>query len=401
MESTTSPSQPRLLIVDDEKGNIDSLRLIFQREQCEVSTASSGKEALSHLRAQEFDLVITDMMMPNMDGLQLLRAIKAMAPHTQVITVTAYGSIEKAVEAMRQGAYDFITKPLKRREIVKVVNKALERGALLQENARLRQQLHHAQQPTIVGQSAALRRTLDIAKQAAPSLASVLIHGENGTGKELIARELHRQSPRHNKPLVDLNCAAFPETLIESELFGHKKGTFTGAHADKPGRFERAHRGTLFLDEIGELQPHVQIKLLRVLSSRQVQRLGELEPRPIDIRLISATNRDLRQEIAKGRFREDLFYRLNVIEIHVPPLRERQEDIPLLANHFLQHYAAQNQRPAPILQAETLEQLQHYNWPGNVRQLENVMHRAAVLSQNQQITPQDLPSEIHHSHIQG
>jgi two-component system response regulator HydG len=342
------------------------------------------------------------MMMPQMDGMALLKAIKAIAPQIQVITVTAYGSIERAVEAMKQGAYDYITKPLKRRDIVKVVEKALERGSLLQENQSLRQRLHELEETqVIVGQSPALRRTLEIVKQAAPTEATVLIQGESGTGKELIARQLHALSHRSQKRFVALNCAAFPETLLDSELFGYEKGAFTGASQTKPGRFEIAHGGTLFLDEIGELQLNVQVKLLRVLQSRRIERLGGTSSTPIDIRLIAATHRTLSEEIRKGRFREDLFYRLNVIELRVPPLRERPDDIPLLANHFLEKYTKKNRREVLSFERETLDILKAYAWPGNVRQLENVVERAVVLTTSETIKPSDLPPEIHQSNTDG
>lgn len=391
-----------VLIVDDEPGNVESLSRIFQREGYNVLTASDGREGLDLVRQHPVDVVICDIMMPQMDGLSLLKAIKAISSHIEVITVTAYGSIERAVEAIKQGAYDFITKPLKRRDIVRVVEKALDRSSLLQENQVLRQRLQDIEEtPLIVGQSPALRRTMDIIKQTAPTEATVLIQGESGTGKELIARELHRLSHRCNQKFVAINCAAFPETLLDSELFGYEKGAFTGATAAKPGRFETAHGGTLFLDEIGEIMPTVQVKLLRVLQSRRIERLGGTVSTPIDIRLIAATNKTLRQEVKEGRFREDLFYRLNVIEIHVPALRERPDDIPLLTQHFLTKYAAKNRKPQLHMEKDTLDILKQYAWPGNVRQLENVIERAVVLAPGPSIKPSDLPPEVHQSNTEG
>jgi two-component system response regulator HydG len=391
-----------VLIVDDEPGNVESLSRIFQREGYNVLTATHGREGLDLVRQHPIDVVLCDIMMPQMDGLSLLKAIKAISAHTEVITMTAYGSIERAVEAIKQGAYDFITKPLKRRDILKLVEKALDRSSLLQENQHLRQRLQDIEEtPLIVGQSPALRRTMDIVKQAAPTDATVLIQGESGTGKELIARELHRLSHRGHQKFVALNCAAFPETLLDSELFGYEKGAFTGANNAKPGRFELAHGGTLFLDEIGEIVPSVQVKLLRVLQNRRIERLGGTLSTPIDIRLIAATNKNLRQEVKQGRFREDLYYRLHVIEIHIPPLRERPDDIPLLAQHFLDKYAQKNRKPLLHLEKETIEILKQYAWPGNVRQLENVIERAVVLAPSTHIKPSDLPTEVHQTNTDG
>lgn len=397
-----SESPYSIMIVDDERGNIESLSRIFQREGFEVQQAFDGREGLEVFRQNPTDIVLCDVMMPHMDGLELLKAIKTVSPHTQIIMVTAYGSIDRAVEAMRRGAYDFVTKPLKRREIVKLVNKALERSALLQENQTLRQQIKVLEAPgLIVGQSPALQRTLDTARQVAQSNATVLIQGPSGTGKELFAREIHRQSSRANKKFVAVNCGAFPETLFDSELFGYERGAFTGAQAAKPGRFELADGGTLFLDEIGELALPMQVKLLRVLQERQIERLGGTEPIPINIRLLAATNRDLTKEIAEGNFRGDLYYRLNVVQITVPPLRERVEDIPLLAQHFLNKYAEEMGRPVLQISSEANELLRNYDWPGNVRELENAMERAAVLSPGPSLQPSDLPNEIHQSQTDG
>ncbi len=391
-----------ILIVDDEKGNIESLGRIFQREGFEVFTAFDGREGLEQYRQHPTDIVLCDVMMPQLDGLDLLKALKAVDPHVQVIMVTAYGSIDRAVEAMRRGAYDFVTKPLKRRDIVKLVQKALENSALLLENQSLRLQIKELETPgIIVGKSAALRHMLHTIRQVAQSPATVLIQGGSGTGKELVARELHRLSPRADKNFIAVNCAAFPETLFDSELFGYEKGAFTGANSTKIGRFELADGGTLFLDEIGELALPMQVKLLRVLQERQVERLGGTHPIKINIRLLAATNRDLQAEVAEGNFRQDLFYRLNVVAIDVPPLRERVEDIPLLAQHFLQKYTQEFNRPMLQLSPESVNLLRKHAWPGNVRELENAMERAAVLAPGPILQPTDLPTEIYESQTKG
>lgn len=391
-----------ILIVDDEQGNVESLGRIFQREGFQIHTAFDGREGLDVFRQHPTDIVLCDVMMPQLDGLDLLKALKTVSPHTQVIMMTAYGSIDRAVEAMRRGAYDFVTKPLKRQDIVKLIQKALETSALLQENQSLRQQLKELETPgEIIGRSQALQRTMTMVRQVAPSNATILIQGPSGTGKELIAREIHRISSRSHKKFVAINCSAFPETLFDSELFGYERGAFTGATHAKPGRFEMADGGTLFLDEIGELSLPMQVKLLRVLQERQIERLGGTDPRSINIRLIAATNRDLSQEVEKGNFRGDLFYRLNVVPIWVPPLRERSEDIPLLAQHFLQKYANELGKPTLQLPPETIALLGNYAWPGNVRELENAMERAVVLAVGPLLLPSDLPPEIHQSPSHG
>ena len=386
---------PTVLVIDDEQPNVDSLRKIFEREKLEVLTGSGGKEALAILPEQRVDVLVCDVMMPKIDGMDVLKATRQVSPETEVVLMTAYGTVELAVEAMKLGAYDFITKPVKRRDIVKAVRKALERSNLLRENRRLRDRLKDLEgRPAIVGQSPALRRTMDVVGQAAPAIATVLILGESGTGKELIAREIHRLSPRNDGPFVPVNCAAIPETLLESELFGFEKGAFTSANAAKPGRFELADGGTLFLDEIGELPVPVQVKLLRVLQDSTFERLGSTHSTTVDLRIVAATNKDLEAEVRSGRFREDLYYRLNVIEVRVPPLRERSEDIPLLVYHFLEVYARKNQRPVLKVPGETMTALQNYGWPGNVRELENVIERAVVLAPGEVLAADDLPGQV-------
>ena len=405
-----------LLIVDDEVSNLESLERIFVRFPSSpgsfpaggggapdssygtsggltVLLARDGKEALEVVRKQRIDVILTDLMMPGLSGMDLLKAAQKLSPETEVILMTAYGTIETAVEAMKDGAYDFITKPLKRAHVLRVVGKALERQTLVAENRALRTQLAAAQRRPIVGQSLAMRRTLDIVAQAAPSQATVLLLGESGTGKELLARHLHEQSPRAGRPFVPVNCAALPESILEGELFGHEKGAFTGATNRRDGRFAQADGGTLFLDEIGEIPLHVQVKLLRVLQEGEIEPLGG-KLRRVDIRLVAATNKDLRRAVAEGRFREDLYYRLNVIAIEVPPLRQRLDDVPLLAAHFLTRFRDKNHKPITAISRAALDVLMRYPFPGNVRELENAIERAVVLCRQTVIDVEDLPQEI-------
>jgi DNA-binding NtrC family response regulator len=382
-----------LLVVDDDASNRVSLTKIFEREGYRVFQADSAKAALTLLRSYRIHAVLTDLMMPGPGGLELLRASKEVSPATEVVLMTAYGTVEAAVQAMREGAYDFVEKPLKRATVLRAVDKALERSSLVQENRELKEELRTLKQREIIGSSAVLRAVMKTAEMAAPSIANVLILGESGTGKELIARYLHTQSGRALGPFVAVNCAAIPETILEAELFGYERGAFTGAVARKEGRFARARGGTLFLDEIGELSPSVQVKLLRVLQEGEYEPLGG-QPTRADIRLVAATNRDLSLEVLGGRFREDLYYRLNVIELVAPPLRNRREDIPLLIDHFIGVYCQKNGRPRLSVAPAALEKLSAYSWPGNVRELENVMERAAVLSQSNELTLDSLPGSI-------
>lgn len=384
---------PCILIVDDEPNNLTSLQKIFEKENMRVLTADGAKRALSCLRTHHVHVVLTDLMMPGPSGVDLLKAVKEVSPSTQVLLMTAYGTVETAVTAMREGAYDFVEKPLKRATIVRSVRKALEHGLLLAENHELRAELHALRNNEIVGQSPALRAVLETAAQAAPSVANVLVLGESGTGKELIARYVHNHSGRRGGPFIAVNCGAIPETILEAELFGHERGAFTGATSRKDGRFEKARRGTIFLDEIGELSPAVQVKLLRVLQEGEFEPLGGSTIRA-DVRLLAATNRDLAAEVAAGRFREDLYYRLNVIAITAPPLRARREDIPLLVDHFLGLYCRKNGRARLDVSPEVAEKLKDYPWPGNVRELENAMERAAVLCRTTELRLSDLPDSI-------
>src|SRR6187431_1126877 len=382
-----------VLVVDDEASNLASLEKIFLREGMRVFTADGAKAALELVRRHRVQVVLTDLMMPGTSGAELLRALKEVSPDTEVVLMTAYGTVETAVQAMRDGAYDFVEKPLKRMTIVKSVRKAAERQSLVAENRSLRQELKLLTNREIVGQSPALRRVLDVATQAAPSSATVLILGESGTGKELVARFIHDHSARSRAPFVAVNCSAIPETILEAELFGHERGAFTGAIAKREGRFARARGGTLFLDEIGELSPAVQVKILRVLQEGEYEPVGGHTVKS-DARIIAATNRDLRAEVDAGRFREDLYYRLNVISVTAPPLRARREDVPLLVDHFVGIYCKKNGRARLTVPREVLARLLDYPWPGNVRELENVIERAAVLCRSELLGLSDLPDAV-------
>src|SRR5262252_220026 len=388
-----APNATTMLIVDDEPANVASLEKIFLREGVRVLTADSAKAAMEAARTHRVQVVLTDLMMPGTSGLELLRAIKQISPDTEVVVMTAYGTVETAVQAMREGAYDFVEKPLKRVAIVKSVRKAAERQSLMEENRTLRHEIKLLTRREIVGTSPALRRVLDIATQAAPSSATVLVLGESGTGKELVARFIHDHSARARASFVAVNCAAIPETILEAELFGHERGAFTGAVARREGRFAKASGGTLFLDEIGELSPQVQVKLLRVLQEGEYEPVGG-DTVKADVRIVAATNRDLRAHVVAGRFREDLYYRLNVIAVAAPPLRARREDIPLLVDHFLGIYCAKNHRARLMVARPVLQLLADYPWPGNVRELENVIERAVVLCRGETLTTDDLPEAI-------
>ncbi|NRA33121.1 MAG: sigma-54-dependent Fis family transcriptional regulator [Polyangiaceae bacterium] len=389
-----------ILVVDDEPSNLTSLRKIFERENMRVFTAGGAKEALEIIRTHGIQVVLTDLMMPGTTGVELLRAVKQLSSTTEVVLMTAYGTVETAVGAMRDGAYDFVEKPLKRMAIVKSVRKAAERQFLLAENRSLRQEIQLLTTRKIIGQSQTLRHVLDVANQAAPSSATVLILGESGTGKELVARYVHGKSGRADRPFVAINCAAIPETILEAELFGHERGAFTGAVSKREGRFAKARGGTLFLDEIGELTPSVQVKLLRVLQEGEYEPVGGSTVKA-DVRIIAATNRDLKAEVEAGRFREDLFYRLNVIAVTAPPLRSRREDIPLLVDHFLGLYCKKNARDRLTIEGPAMEKLLDYSWPGNVRELENVMERAAVLCRGTSIGLTDLPPGVAEAQLEA
>ncbi len=389
-----------ILIADDEPSNLDSLSRIFAKEGWRVATAASGAQALDVLRREEVAVLVTDLMMPGMSGEALLRAARTVSPATEVVLVTAYGTVEAAVSAMKEGAYDFLTKPVKRHAIVKSVRQALEKAKLLAENRALRAQLAGLQvaSGTLIGGAPAFRAVLDTLRQAAPTSATVLVSGESGTGKELAAHLLHDLSPRAGRPFVPINCAAIPETILESELFGYEKGAFTGASGRKEGRFERAHGGTLFLDEVADMSPAVQAKLLRVLQDGVVERLGGTQPVRVDVRTIAATNKELSAEVKAGRFREDLFYRLNVVAVRLPPLRDRREDIPLLASAFLRRISEKHGKRLAGFTPDALAAVEGYGWPGNVRELEHAVERAVVLSRAELVDEADLPESVRRVH---
>ena len=386
-----------VLVVDDEPAIVESLTKIFRREGMNVLAASDGNTGLDLLRKHRVGVLLTDLMMPQTSGMDLLRAAKTMAPETEVVLMTAYGTVETAVDAMREGAYDFVTKPLKRAHVVRIVRNALEKQSLLVENRSLKSQLAEKRRRAIIGTSLAWRHTMNIIMQASPSEATVLLLGESGTGKELLARAVHDNSARGKGPFVAVNCAAIPESILEGELFGYEKGAFTGATTARDGRFEAANGGTLFLDEIGEISRHVQVKLLRVLQEGEIERLGGSgKPRAIDVRIVAATNVNLAEEVKAGRFREDLYYRLNVIPVNVPPLRDRRDDISILAQHFVQVYSEKNGKAIAGLSPLAVERLTEYGWPGNVRELENAIERAVVLTRAGHMTIDEdaLPREI-------
>ena len=384
-----------ILVADDEPGMRESVARALRREGFHVISAEDGAAALATLRTAPVDLLIADLRMPGLDGLELLRAVRLLAPETEVIVLSGHGTVEEAVEAMKEGAYDFLTKPFDRAPLVRVVRQALDRHALILENRRLQRRLDDlAGAGEIVGTGPAILEVLRLVKQVAPASATVLIQGESGTGKELVARALHRLSPRYQKPFVTVNCAALPETLLESELFGHEKGAFTGAVGRRAGRFEVADGGTLLLDEVGDLSPLAQAKVLRVLQEGEFESLGSSRTVKVDVRLVAATNQDLAGLVATKRFREDLFYRMQVITLTVPPLRERREDIGLLAQHFLRRYTAKNQRTLEGFTEEALARLLEYSWPGNVRELEHTVERAAILARGPFVEVTDLPEAV-------
>jgi two-component system response regulator PilR (NtrC family) len=386
---------PRVLVVDDERGMRDFLEIFFRREGMDVSTAPSVDEALALIESDDFDLVMTDVQMPGKTGIDLLRAVKVAAPETVVIVITAFATAETAIEAMKEGAYDYLTKPFKIDEARLVVKKALEKKLLTVENQRLRSELRtQARQRVLIGNSAAMQRVYELMAQVAPARTSVLVCGESGTGKELVARGIHDLSDRREKPFVAINCGAIPENLLESELFGHVKGAFTGAVQNKPGLFEVAHGGTLFLDEVGELPQTLQVKLLRALQEKTIRRVGGNADTTVDVRIVAATNRDLHAEAQAGRFREDLYYRLNVIQIVLPPLRERMEDAPLLAQHFLDKFAREQGKPASRFSEQALARILAYDFPGNVRELENTVERAMALCRGETIEAEVLPAAL-------
>ncbi|TAJ35144.1 MAG: sigma-54-dependent Fis family transcriptional regulator [Nitrospirae bacterium] len=387
-------SDAKILVVDDDLVARDLLVEALQKEGYGVEAVADGAEAIEQGRHMRFDLVLTDMRMGTVDGLTVLREFKRFSPDTGIVLLTAFGSMEGAIEAIKQGAYDYLAKPFKKEEIRLVVRRSLEHSRLVRENARFREELRErTDRSQLVGSSPPMLEVYKLVARVATSKSTVLLEGESGTGKELVARAIHSNSPRWDRPFVPINCAALPETLLESELFGYEKGAFTGAVGVKLGLFETADGGTLFLDEIGDVGPALQAKLLRVIQEQEVRRVGGTVAAKVDVRIIAATNRDLGVLVKEGRFREDLFYRLNVVRIVLPPLRDRHDDIPMLAHHFLQQYSGGHE-PLRGFVPETMALLQRYHWPGNVRELENIVERAVSLSHGPLVLPDDLPETV-------
>jgi len=386
--------QPTVLVIDDEPAHRLMVRVVLGDAGFRVLEADNGSSGLATLRSKPVDVVLLDMRMPGMSGLDVLQKMHEEAMTTPVIMLTAFGNVGSAVEAMKIGAWDYLTKPTDNDELLAVVQKAAEHVRLTRENRDLKKQIGQLRETRIIGASPEIRRVADLIEQVGPSEANVLILGESGTGKELVAQQLHEKSARANGPLVKVNCAALPENLLESELFGYVRGAFTGAAQDKPGRFQLAGGGTLFLDEIGELPLTLQAKILRALQERIVEPLGGVTPVSIDVRFIAATNRDLPAMIAQGMFREDLYYRLNVLEIRIPPLRERIEDIPLLVDYLLDKLGRKNNRPVRTVSREFLDALCRHEWRGNVRELENVLERALILCRADTLDLRDLPDHL-------
>ncbi len=395
--TVSAPDRPtgRILVVDDEPSMRELLQIVLRREGYEVLLAENGRAALATLERQPVDVLISDIKMPDMSGVEVLREAKRLDADLVGIMVTAYASTDTAVEALRLGAYDYLTKPFDVDELKAKVRNALERRVLRQENVLLKRALRSASEfSKIIGRSKPMHAVFDLIETVAPTNSTILITGESGTGKELVARAIHFNSLRHEHPFVALNCGALPESLLESELFGHVRGAFTGAATNKKGLIETAERGTVFLDEISEMSPMMQVKLLRVLQERKFRRVGGVGETDADIRIIAATNRDLGRMVGDGTFREDLFYRINVIPIQLPPLRERREDIPLLAEHFLAKYREQMGKSVSALSAEALRCLETFEWPGNVRQLENVIERAVALERGAVVEVSSLLPEV-------
>jgi two-component system response regulator PilR (NtrC family) len=388
--------QGTILVVDDEEIMREILETLLSREGYNVRLASSGAEGLEVVRSTPIDAAIVDVMMPGMDGLQVLEAIHDIDDQLPVLMITALASMETAVSAMKKGAFDYITKPFKNDEVLVVLNNAVERRRLVAENLALRQNLQarYHKFANIIGGSPQMKQVFDLVIQAAPSRSTILITGESGTGKELVARAIHGNSARADRSFVTVNSGNLPPDLLESTLFGHVKGAFTGAIYPKKGLFDLADKGSIFFDEIGNISGETQAKLLRVMQEREFMRLGGMETIKVDVRIIAATNVDLKQEVRDGRFREDLFYRLNVISISLPPLRERKDDIPLLVQHFLQKYAEENGKPVLEVAAESLEILMEHDWPGNIRELENVVERAVVLTPGRVFVPEMIPEHV-------
>ncbi|MCJ7547097.1 MAG: sigma-54 dependent transcriptional regulator [Deltaproteobacteria bacterium] len=388
-------TKQKILVVDDEKSMCDFLEIMLNKEGYEVTSATSGEKALELLDNNLYSMVLTDVKMPGVDGFEVLRKTKEVSPDTVVLMITAYGSPEGAVTAIKEGAYDYITKPFRVEEVKLTIKKSLERSILIKENIRLRQAVEDRYKFwNLIGKSPKMQRVYELVEKVSQTKANVLIAGESGTGKELVAKAVHFNSARKDRSFVTLNCGAIPENLLESELFGHMKGSFTGAIANKRGLLELAEGGTLFMDEVGELPLPLQVKLLRVIQEREFKRVGGIEDIKVDVRIISASNQDLQQKVAHSSFREDLFYRLNVIQIKIPPLRERKEDIPLLVNHFVRKYSAETGKAIEGVSPEALELLLGYNFAGNVRELENMIERSITLETTPMIADRHIRSYL-------
>ena len=384
-----------VLIVDDERNYLLVLEEVLSEQGYRVVTAEGGRRGLECIEENDLDVIITDMKMPGMDGMEFMERAKLLLPDIPVIMMTAFGSVEKAVEAMRNGAFDYILKPFKNEELKLTILKAIEHYRLVRQNRQMARELQGKYHfGNIVGKSAKMQRIFELIEKVAPARATVLITGDSGTGKELIARAIHYNSPRKNQPFISVNCGALPETLLESELFGHEKGAFSGAISLRKGRFELAHEGTLFLDEISEMSPPLQVKLLRILQEMEFERVGGSNTLKVDVRVVAASNRNLKEDAANGRFRSDLYYRLNVVHVHLPALRERKDDLPLLINHFLAKYAKESMRESITISSQAMKRLLDYNWPGNVRELENAVERSVILSNGEEIEVKDLPNEL-------
>ena len=385
-----------ILVVDDEKGQREILNTILQKEGYHIVDLPGAREALERLGIEEFDLILTDLKMQGMSGMELLEKVLDMYPRQCVVMMTAHGTIDSAVEAMKTGAFDYLEKPLDREDLLMTIQRALEHVTLLRENRVLHKKLEETQGiPTIIGEHPKIKEVFRVINKIAPTNSTVLIYGESGTGKEMVARAIHDRSPRKERPFFAINCAAIPDTLIESELFGHEKGSFTGASSRELGLFEAADGGTVFLDEIGEMNVAMQAKLLRTIQEKEIRRVGGKSNIPVDVRIISATNKDLETEIKRGRFREDLFYRLNVLRINLPPLRERGSDIAALAEFFVKKYGKASGMQFKGISKAALKLLMNYSWPGNVRQLESVIERGVLMAESDLIQPEDLPAEVH------
>ena len=386
----------KILVVDDEQSLREVLSIMLKRAGYAVTIAMDGEDAVELLQKEIFDLVITDLRMPKVDGMEVLKAVKSASPETVVLIITAFASADSAVEAMKQGAYDYLTKPFQVDEVQLIIRNALEKRRLTTENMILKREMaSQSSFAQLVGQSDAMQKVFEVVRKVADSKSNVLICGESGTGKELVARAIHYNSIRSALPFVAVNCSAVPETLLESELFGHMKGSFTGAIANKAGLFEIANGGTIFLDEIGDTTPTIQVKLLRVIQEREFRRVGGSQDIKVDVRVVAATNKDLEKAVADGSFREDLYYRLDVIPIRLPPLRMRTGDIPLLVNHFLERFAKESGKPKPVFSSDAMHVLLEHEWRGNVRELENLIERVVAFSVDGPVTDADVRGWLH------